>query len=528
MFKLFRASAAGNCILTSIKEEVVLSMLKFSSKRLFVVAILAVLLAALLIQGLLARPATRINPRNEDPNKVVDANLLFVVSNDSPFEPTSNCKQCHRSLIEEWSTSQHYHGWRDPLFQDNYKSYVYYLESPEPSPAFVPKVEAEEAKAKERPAERKMKTRPAEEAFKVELNVLKVREDAIGQILHGDGLLLPEGIVRNKVQTNCMKCHAPGADLTKDGDMALESNNEGVFCDYCHLVVDRSEQGYLIFPLCKIKQGPYIEPVTASHPTEFSSLHTRSEFCKNCHQYTNPAGVTFLDTYSEWATSKYSQGSEPQTCQDCHMPNYRGRASVASDIREQVKSHYFAGGYNRGFMVDSATCDIKDIEVSPDKDEAGNVTAYHLKFPVEVLNARAGHDFPTGWPLRQMILVVRLKAENYFGQFDEKKILYEKVYGDFWGNRTYNIWEITQILSDNETWEEEGIPRGIGPLAAGEKRQEDIELTLDPAEYNQFEQGDLYVTAQLFYRLTPEGFISEADLPSPFRLHADVEYVMLP
>jgi hypothetical protein len=496
--------------------------------RYFFVALLAVLLAALLVQGLLARPATRVNPREEDPNQIVDANLLFVVSNDSIFEPTSNCKQCHRSLIEEWSTSQHYHGWRDPLFQENYTDYIYFLESPEPSPAFIPVVEAAEAEAMERPAQRKMRTRPEEEPFEVNLHVLDVRKDVIGQILHSDGLLLPEGIVRNKMQTNCLKCHAPGADLQKDGDMVLENDNEGVFCDYCHLIVDRSKQGYLIFPNCKIKQGPYIEPVTASHPVEFSSLQTRSEFCKNCHQYQNPAGVNVLDTFSEWQVSEYAQASEPTTCQDCHMPAYRGRAAVNADIREAVKSHFFAGGNNRGFMVDAALCNIGDIEVTTDEDANGEPTMYHIKVPVEVTNDRAGHEFPTGWPLRQLVLLVRLKAEDYFGTYDEGRTVYEKVYGDFWGNRTYNMWEITQVLADQDSWVEDGINRGIGPLAAGESRVEDFELNLDPAEYDQFENGDLYVTAQLFYRLTPEGFMAKADLPSPFRIHADVEYVMLP
>ena len=310
--------------------------------------------------------------------------------------------------------------------------------------------------------------------------------------------------------------------------MVLENNNDGVFCDYCHLVVDRSEQGYLIFPNCKIKQGPYIEPVTSSHPTEFSSLHTRSEFCKNCHQYMNPAGVWVLDTYSEWKTSIYAQTSDPQTCQDCHMPDYRGRASVASDIRETVKSHYFAGGHNRGFMIDAAICDIGEVEITADEDEFGDVLAYNLLIPVEVVNERAGHDFPTAWPLRQLILIVRLHAEDRFGAFDEDKLVYEKIYGDFWGNRTYNMWEATQILADHDSWLEDGTPRGIGPLEAGEIRVEDIELVLDPEEYDEFEHGDLYVTAQLFYRLTPEGFIADVDLPSPFRINADVEYVMLP
>lgn len=503
-------------------------MPKPSYFRYFVVFLLVVVLAGFLVESLFARPPTRINPRKEDANKIVDETLLFIVSNESPFEPTSNCKQCHRSLTEEWYTSMHYFSWRNPLFQESYEDYIYFLESPEPSPAFIPIVEAEEAEARERPGKRKMRERRPEEPFKVELNVLQVREGAISQELHGDGRLLPEGIVDNKMQTNCIKCHAPGADFTMDGDMVYESNNEGVFCDYCHLIVDRSEEGYLIFPLCKIKQGPYIEPVTASHPVEYSSLHTRSEFCKNCHQYTNPAGIKVLDTFSEWNTGPYSQASDPDTCQDCHMPSYRGRAAVSGDIREAVKSHYFAGGHNRGFMIDSAICDIGEIEITEEEDAAGNVAAYRILVPVEVVNARAGHDFPTGWPLRQLVLVVRLKSEDYHGTYSEQKIVYEKVYGDFWGNRTYNIWEITQILSDNDTWDEEGVPRGIGPLVAGETRVEDINLVLNPAVYDEFEHGDLYVTAQLFYRLTPEGYSAIADLPSAFRIHADVEYVMLP
>ncbi len=503
-------------------------MLRRSSSRYFIVFLLVVLLAAFMAESIMARPATRVNPRMEDPAQIVDANLKFVVSSDSPFEPTSNCKQCHRALTEEWYDSMLYHAWRDPFFQEAYEAYVYFLESPEPSPAFIPIVEAEEAQMRERPGKRKEQMRPPEEPFKVELNVLKVRQDVIGQELHGNGKLLPEGIVANKMQTNCLKCHAPGADFTMDGEMTLESNNEGVFCDYCHLIVDRSDEGYLIFPLCKIKQGPYIEPVTASHPVEFSSLHASSEFCKNCHQYTNPAGIKVLDTHSEWKVGPYAQASDPTTCQDCHMPAYRGRASVAGDVREIVHSHYFAGGHNRGFMIDAATCNIGDIEVTEEEDASGDIASYHITVPVDVANERAGHDFPTGWPLRQLVLVVRLRAEDNIDSYDEGKIVYEKIFGDFWGNRTFDMWEITQVLADNETWQEDGISRGIGPLMAGEIRTEDFELTLDASMYDEFEDGDLYVTAQLYYRLTPEGYTARTDLPSPFRIHADVEYVMLP
>jgi nitrate/TMAO reductase-like tetraheme cytochrome c subunit len=47
--------------------------------------------------------------------------------------------------------------------------------------------------------------------------------------------------------------------------------------------------------------------------------------CGGCHAVTNPKGARIEETFPEWAASSFAERDE--TCQDCHMPAYEGRAA---------------------------------------------------------------------------------------------------------------------------------------------------------------------------------------------------------
>jgi hypothetical protein len=86
------------------------------------------------ISSLLARPAVRVDPTKIGDNfrdMLEPDHLLLVLSNESPFKPTSSCRQCHRKHDDEWTNSLHEQAWQDPIFQTFYKSYMDYLESSE-------------------------------------------------------------------------------------------------------------------------------------------------------------------------------------------------------------------------------------------------------------------------------------------------------------------------------------------------------------------------------------------------------------
>jgi len=68
----------------------------------------------------------------------------------------------------------------------------------------------------------------------------------------------------------------------------------------------------------EIKRASLKDAVSPYHKTEYSELHTKSDFCGNCHNIFNPVTNFPVErTYDEWKYSIYAQKSIQ--CQDCHM-----------------------------------------------------------------------------------------------------------------------------------------------------------------------------------------------------------------
>lgn len=111
----------------------------------------------------------------------------------------------------------------------------------------------------------------------------------------------------------CLGCHTPVPTLTSGPPPARTvDREEGVTCVSCHL-----EEGRLSGPL---------DPtgMVSPHPIEVSSDRYRdSRFCGRCHE----------GTYSEWSDVAME---DKLTCQQCHMPQRRGKVTQATSALSQV------------------------------------------------------------------------------------------------------------------------------------------------------------------------------------------------
>ena len=223
---------------------------------------------------------------------------------------------------------------------------------------------------------------------------------------------------------NCATCHAPMADLLAGGTLALDDpaipdyGLQGVVCVACHQLTDIDEQH--LDALHHLGKASYRFPASPDGDTSMfvwgplddvtfggmrpshSPLHRNSLLCASCHQYKNPeTGASGQSTYTEWLASPYAQaGPGFRTCQDCHMPASEGMGTIClfgGVERPGVdrKRHTWVGSTpetmaaNVGFSA-----------------SAEQLPGGRLRVTTSVENFGAGHDFPTGVGLRNVIVLV--------------------------------------------------------------------------------------------------------------------------
>ena len=105
-----------------------------------------------------------------------------------------------------------------------------------------------------------------------------------------------------------------------------------------------------------------------------------------------------------------------------------------------------------------------------------------VRVKVDLTNQSAGHSLPTGSPLRQLILEVRL--ESYGGQpYREERVLTRKVadrHGTVLGREHFVFLKAAQVVSDTR-------------LAPGEKRAEAFSFPIAVGRRTQFKANLIYV-----------------------------------
>ncbi len=303
------------------------------------------------------------------------------------------------------------------------------------------------------------------------------------------------------VENLCAGCHTAigtmSGEVRQDeaGDFQVsEIAAKGVQCDLCHTVkasrwaeTEKREphNASLVVEPGNVKRGPYRDSDSPYHDVEYSELHTRSEFCANCHNVFHPLnGFPIEYTYNEWKNSVYAQAGIQ--CQDCHMAPVEvaievartlkriavpGQPCISGPKRDETHQHWFVGGnavvpaLQTGPIgpTEHAGMAVKRLQnaasvqlLLPERAEAGRMVTVRVK----VVNETAGHNLPTSLTeVRQVWIELVVKAGDrvvfHSGGLDAEGILdhdavrFHAVAVDKDGHHTVKPWEIVRFESFN-------------------------------------------------------------------------------
>ncbi len=219
---------------------------------------------------------------------------------------------------------------------------------------------------------------------------------------------------------NCASCHAPVAILSRrkatNLDEIREVERAGIACDVCHKMKEipaaisspAFSDVQFLRPSTGIRLnfGPFEDSTFPGEIPDFSysPLFKDSRLCAPCHDGKS-WGVPIYETYTEWRSSIYSRiGTQ---CQGCHMAStgeYNRFADAEKGGKErnvsQIGVHQMMGSDSIAFLQRAAKLD------SSATIEDGIVTVR-----VKVSNIGAGHDLPTGQPMRNVLLLVDAEGD---------------------------------------------------------------------------------------------------------------------
>ncbi len=259
---------------------------------------------------------------------------------------------------------------------------------------------------------------------------------------------LAEKDLGGQMMNYCGSCHSPIGVATQTIKFDPESSegalhgkftapsiaSKGVSCDVCHTIsgsnvlkttVGEYGNGSIIMDPGPVKRATLKDPdpVSPFHETEYSELHTSSQFCGNCHNIFNPINNFPVErTYDEWKFSPYAQNNIQ--CMDCHMvpvatairvanemkpakelenSEIGGFAGVGGPLRKVVHDHGFVGGNAviSGLLNGEDNPSTKKEAIRRLQSAASiNVFVVHQNGPlhrlvIRVNNDRAGHNLPT-------------------------------------------------------------------------------------------------------------------------------------
>ncbi len=320
-----------------------------------------------------------------------------------------------------------------------------------------------------------------------------------------------------KADKLCMGCHTPVGVVTHEASPSGEGMSaiadRGVQCDVCHNISDSKGIGngaYVLTPKLHgrpLKFGPLKDAISPYHDTAYSRLHTKSEFCGQCHNVTHPFNMLPIErTYDEWRDSSYA-GMNVQ-CQDCHMKPAQGKATPFSKERDKIFTHYFVGG---NMLVPSMLGSEMHAKLAEEMLQSAAKVEIFAPFAlvagttgrvrVRVTNVGAGHKLPTGFPEgREMWIdfrVVDQSGQTIYQLGDVKDGYTEE------GTKNFKV-----VLGDKD-----GKPVELNPLDADRilydnrippKGYDDTEFSFQvPGDV----RGELQIVADVNYWSFPQGFL---------------------
>jgi hypothetical protein len=298
----------------------------------------------------------------------------------------------------------------------------------------------------------------------------------------------------------CVKCHTPlgfrSYSISSPGDdydKLAQLPAQGIFCNWCHNINEVKhigDAGYEVAPGGGEEDpstmlGPRKDATSDFHPTKYSELHTKSEFCGLCHNVSHTANKLPIEqTYNEWKNSPYNTGNPETTvnCQDCHMrqrpgipatgkterPDNPGQAADNGPHRDHIWTHYFVGANTlvtklfknnlHALMAEERLKNAADLELKKSSFYSKNGNS---RLMVKVINSGAGHYLPTGiTEVRQMWLDIKITdagGNTIFrsgsldnnGNIDESAVVYYTQLGNAKGEPVVNVALADRILYDH-------------------------------------------------------------------------------
>jgi len=216
------------------------------------------------------------------------------------------------------------------------------------------------------------------------------------------------------VADGCNGCHAPLAFMAGDVPPPKPSENsranESVSCDVCHTITGQKGDtpvnfSYTISPGW-VKHGNREGVESPEHKTVYMDYIRQAEYCGNCHNEMDPAGVWVKSTQLEWAEGPYKE--QGVACHVCHMPSAPGKNAKMSEYHDDVSQHLFHGAHDPG-KVGGAI----EIRVHPNVRETE--PGFPVVLTVQLFNGKCGHKVPSG-SVEDRIMWLHLEAIDADGK----------------------------------------------------------------------------------------------------------------
>ncbi len=289
-----------------------------------------------------------------------------------------------------------------------------------------------------------------------------------------------------QAEEKCNKCHSPVSMIATTEETVNNMVHEGVSCDVCHAT--QPSGNWLKLGEENVKYGPYQDPISVTHESRYSRFLVSNKQCLICHANLETAhGLGFCSTDKEYKQSSFFKSGV--TCQDCHMPAVKSRATELGKIRN-IHSHKFYGGYNTEILHNSVS-----LSISAEGDST------FLAVQVTIRNKTAGHALPTGSPMRSVYLKLRALDENgniVWQNFlanpvkEDPQAVFMRLLENEAGKAPVPPWEAVTVRFDQR-------------LKPDETRTLDYLLSDTPAKK---------IIAELYYRLAPPALVKKLNLES--------------
>jgi hypothetical protein len=285
---------------------------------------------------------------------------------------------------------------------------------------------------------------------------------------------------KGKITKKCKNCHTPYFYLSDTALVTKEVRERSIDCLYCHSI----DSLHLEPKFSSKKYAAEDNDLSDYHTIQKRDHFENEKLCMLCHaELTNPNHVAICTTGDEF----YNQSEKKGKCQSCHMPIVKGYKSAESDSVSDIHAHTFSGPHSEDFLKGS----LKIF---------GKVNENELTISID--NSKTPHSYPTGTPLRMVILKViglnkdgKIVYQNWQKNpvAEDKQAIFARMFADEKGNMPSPPWRAAKVAHESR-------------LKPGEIRAITYELP----------QSVTKITAKVFFQLAPIPILTKLKIDDPY------------